>query len=171
MLFSSSGSCDPLHQRHRVALRHVIQVQALGSFGLDAHLVDFDSKQVGDPGAHLSGDGPDLRRGQDQRRIDVHDLVAGVLQLFHCQLQKDGRVGVLPARIAGRKEAADIARGNRAQQRVGYRVQQHVAVGVAGQPLGMVQRHPANAQRHARLECVRVLAKSDPCIHDLCGSP
>ena len=70
-----------------------------------------------------------------------------MLQLFQGQVEKDGRVGVFPARIAGREEAADIAGGDGAQQRVGNGVQQHVAVGVAGQALGVVKRQSANAQR------------------------
>ena len=40
--------------------------------------------------------------------------------------------------------------GNRAQQGIGNGVQQHVAVGVAGQALGMVERQTADAQRNAR---------------------
>ena len=41
-----------------------------------------------------------------------------------------------------------------AQQRVGNGVQQHVAVGVAGQALRVLQRESANAQRDARFERV-----------------
>ena len=124
-----------------------------------------DAEQVGDAGAHFAGDGRDFGRGQNQRGVDVDDAVAGVLQLFEREVEKDGGVGVFPARIAGRKEAADVARGHGAQQRVGNGVQQHVAVGVAGQALGVVQRHAADAQRHAGLEFVRVIAKSDACVH------
>jgi hypothetical protein len=35
----------------------------------------------------------------------------------------------------------------------------------------MVERKPANAQRHARLEDVRVIAKSDACFHSLRACP
>ena len=70
-------------------------------------------EQVGDAGAHLAGDGDDFGRGQNQRGVDVDDAVAGVLQLFHGQVEEDGRVGVLPARVAGREEAADVAGGDR----------------------------------------------------------
>ena len=83
-------------------------------------------------------------------------------QLFERQFEKNRRVGVLPARIARRKEAANVACRHRAQQRIGNRVQQHVAIRMSGQALGMFQRHSANSQRHAWLECVRVPAKSDP---------
>ena len=149
----------------------MVQVQALGSFGLDAHLVNVDAEQVGHPGAHFFGYGPDLWGIQDQGCIDVHDAVAGVLQFLHGEVQEDGGVSIFPARIAGRKEAADIARSHCAEQRVGNGVQQHVAIGVAGQPFRVLEGQPANAQGYVRLECVRVIAKSNACIHDLRGSP
>ena len=40
-------------------------------------------------------------------------------------------------------------------------MEQHVAVRVAGQALGVIQRHAADAQRDTPLEFVRVKAKSD----------
>ena len=54
-----------------------------------------------------------------------------------------------------------------AQQGVGDGVQQHVAVGVAGEALGVFERESADAQGDAWLEFVRVIAKSDACIHGL----
>ena len=97
--------------------------------------------------------------------------VAGVLQLFQSQVEKDGGVGVFPARIAGREKAANISRGHGAQQRVGNGVEQHVAVRVAGQSLGMINRHAAKAQGHTGLEFVRVVAKSDACVHHCRDAP
>ena len=88
-----------------------------------------------------------------------------MLELFEGQLDEDSGVGVLPAWIAWREKGPDVARGDGAQQRVSNGVQQHVAVGVPGQALGMVEQHAANAQRYARFERMRVPAKSDPCIH------
>ncbi len=111
--------------------------------------------------------GPIFGAVKNKRGIHIHDAKSGVLQLFDGEVEKDGGVGVFPARIARREEAADVAGGHGAQQRVGDGVQQHVAIGVTGKALGMVQCHAADAQRYARLECVRVPAKSDSCIHDL----
>ena len=51
-------------------------------------------------------------------------------------------VGALPLGIAGREVGSDIAGGNGAEQRVGERVQQDVAVGVAGEAAVMRQRTP-----------------------------
>ena len=48
--------------------------------------------------------------------------------------QEHGRVGVPPARVAGREVAADVAGADRAQERVGDGVQRHVGVGMAGEP-------------------------------------
>ena len=140
-------------------------MRPFGGFGFDAYLIDAQIEQVGDAGAHLVGDGRDFGRGQDQGGIDVDDAEAGVLQLLHGEVEEDGRVGVFPAGIAGREEAADVAGGDGAQQGVGDGVQQHVAVGVAGQALGVFERESADAQRHAFFEGVRVIAKSDACFH------
>ena len=117
-------------------------------------LEGFDIQQVGDTLAQFGGDGTDLGRGQDQRGVDVDDAVAGVLNLFQGKVEKDGGVGVLPAWIAGREEAADVAGGDCAEQRVGNGVQQHVAVGVAGEAFGMIDCQAADLERHAGLECV-----------------
>jgi hypothetical protein len=44
-------------------------------------------------------------------------------------------------------------------------VKEYVAVGVAGQALGVVQREAANAEQYARFEFVRVVTKADARIH------
>ena len=67
------------------------------------------------------------------------------------------------------KEEFSIIRTGRAQYRIADRMEQHIPIRVAGQALGMFQREPANAQLHARLECVRVVAKSDACVHVFCA--
>src|SRR5580658_5320411 len=104
--------------------------------------------------AKFGGDRGDLGRGQDQRGVYVYDAIADVLNFFESQVEKDGGVGVLPTRIARREEAADVAGGNSAEERVGNGVQQHVAVGVAGQAFGMIDGQAADLEWHARLECV-----------------
>jgi hypothetical protein len=58
------------------------------------------------------------------------------LQLFQSEVEEDGGVGVFPARVAGGKEAADVAGGDGAEQGVGDGVEQDVAVGVAGEAFG-----------------------------------
>src|SRR5579863_2951591 len=153
------------HQGDGVALGDVIETEAFGGFGLDADLVEVDVEEFGDPGAHVSGDGGNFGRGEDQGAIDVDDLVAGVLELFESELDEDAGVGVFPARIAGRKKGADVAGGDGAEKSVSDGVEEHVAVGVAGEALGMFDGHAADAQGDARLERMRVPAESDPCIH------
>ena len=87
------------------------------------------------------------------------------MQLFQSQVEEDGRIGVFPARVAGREEAADVSGGDGAEQGVSDGVQEYVAVGVAGEAFRVVERESADAQRHAGLECVGVKAKSDAYIH------
>ena len=68
-------------------------------------------------------------------------------------------------------ESYDVAGGHCAEQGVGDGVEQRVAVGVAGEALGVVERHAAHAQRHTGLELMRVIAKTDAYVclcHVLC---
>ena len=76
------GLDDALDQGYGVTLGHVIEVEALGGLGLDAHLVNAQAQQVGDAGAHLFNDGRDFGRGQDERGIDVDDAEAGDIGSF-----------------------------------------------------------------------------------------
>jgi hypothetical protein len=46
-------------------------------------------------------------------------------------------------------------------------MKQHIAIGVARQSLRVVKLEPANMQRYATLESMRVIAESDASIHDL----
>ncbi len=77
-------------------------------------------------------------------------LVAGGGDLFERRLQEDAGGRALPARIAGRKEGADIAGGDRAEQGVGDGVEEHVAVGVAGEAFGVLDGEAADDQRARR---------------------
>ena len=123
---------DALDHGDGVALGNVIEVQPLRGFGFDAHLVRAQAEQVGDAGAHLAGDGADFGADENQRGVDVHDAVASALQRIQGQAEEDGRVGVLPARVAGREKSADVAGGDGAEQGVGDGVQQHVADALLG---------------------------------------
>jgi hypothetical protein len=108
---------------------------------------------------------------EDQRRVEIDDAVAGVLDLFEGQVEEDRRVGVFPARVAGREEAADVPGRDGAEQRVGDGVQQHVAVGVAGEALGMLDVEAADAQGHSGGECVGIPAATDSQAHGLVPIP
>jgi hypothetical protein len=84
-----------------------------------------------------------------------------MLNLFEGQVKEDRGVGILPAWVAGREEAADVARRHGSQQGVGNGVQQHIAIGVTGQAFRVFERHAADAQRYAWFESVRVPAKAN----------
>ena len=60
---------------------------------------------------------------------------------------------------------AEIAGAERAQQRAGDRVQQHVAVGVAGQPAVVRDLDAAEAQRPPCGEPMRIEAQPHPRRH------
>ena len=140
LMLYAFGHDDALDEYDGVALGDVVEVEALGGFGLDADAVDGDAEEVGDAGAHFTCDGRDFWRGEDERGVDVDDAVAGVVELFQSQVEEDGGVGVFPARVARGEEAADVACGDGAEEGVGDGVEQDVAVGVAGEALGVVER-------------------------------
>jgi len=156
---------DALDEGDGMALGDVIEIEAFGGFGLDADLVEFDAEEVGDADAHFAGDGRDFGRGENEGGVDVYDAVAGVLEFFKGEIEEDGGVGVFPSRVVGREEGADVARGHCAEEGVGDGVEEDVAVGVAGEAFGVVEREAADAERNAGLEDVRVIAKSDANIH------
>src|SRR5271165_6702131 len=141
-------------QDNGVGLRDVIDVETFRSFGLDANIGWAHVQEFGDALAKFGGDGTDFWRGQDQRGVNIQNAITGVLNFFESQVEKDGGVGVFPAWIARRKEAADVSGGDGTKERVGYSVQQNVAVGVAGQALRMIDGKAADLERHTRFERV-----------------
>src|SRR5207237_2826828 len=64
--------------------------------------------------------------------------------------------------LARRKERADVAEAGRAEDGVGERVGDHVAVRVSRETAGMVEADAAEHERHAVLERVRIDAGADP---------
>ena len=71
------------------------------------------------------------------------------------------RVGAGELRVVGREERADVLEPGGSEQRVGERVREHVAVGVAREPARMLDPDAAEHERHAVLERVRVEARAD----------
>jgi len=106
MLFSSSGSCMRSTRAMAWHWAYVVQVEAFGGFGLDADLVMSMPEQVGYPGAHFAGNGNDLGCNQHQRGVNVHDAVAGALQLYESQIKEDG--GVRRLSSVGRREGRKL---------------------------------------------------------------
>ena len=75
------------------------------------------------------------------------------------QQRRAVRPGV--ARIAVRKQLADVPQRRRTQQSIHHRVGQHVRVGVPQQPLLKGHRHTAQHQGAARYQPVYVIAVSN----------
>ena len=63
--------------------------------------------------------------------------------------------------VAGREERADVAEPCGAEDRVGERVSDHVAVGVPGEAFGMLEANAGEHERDALRERVRVDADAD----------
>lgn len=122
-------------------------------------------EQVGDAVAEVGGYGADFGSGEHEGGVHIDDAVAGVLNFFEGEVEEDGGIGVFPARVAGRKETADVAGGDGAEQGVGDGVQEHVAVGVSGESFGVGDGEAADFEGHSGLECVRVPAVANAYAH------
>src|SRR5205085_11457430 len=72
-----------------------------------------------------------------------------------------GGIGILPARIEGRKVLADVAGAARAQDRVGQGVQNGVGVGVPGQAAAIADANAAEDQRTRVVERMDVNSLPD----------
>ena len=84
--------------------------------------------------AHRGDVRRELRRLRDDRRVDVADRVATLARQRRDVAQQRAAVGALPARIGVREVRAEVAQRERAEERVADRVQQHVGIGMAGEP-------------------------------------
>src|SRR5262249_22067062 len=75
--------------------------------------------------------------------------------------QELDRVGAGERRILRREQRADVLHAGRAENRVGQRMREDVAVGVPRQPARMLDAHAAEHQRDAVLQRVCVEAGTD----------
>jgi hypothetical protein len=141
--------------------RSIVRPHALGSLGFHAHAICRDPQQF----THVGPNGGSVRANfgcrHNQGRIHIDDSIASRSHSLDCLRQETSRVGALPARVRGRKQRANIGGGDPAQQGVRDGVQEHVPVRVPAQPLRIRQGKPANLQRNAALEFVRIPAVAD----------
>ncbi len=103
----------------------------------------------------------DLWFSQDQRAVDIADLVAGFVDQSQRFFHEEHRIGALPLGIARRKVGSDVTGGDGTEQSVGQGMQQDIAIGVAGEAAGVRQRDAPDLQRDAGPELVRVPAEAD----------
>ena len=96
-----------------------------------------------------------------QHAVGVDEHEAGLAHLAVGLGQQLERVGAAVALVVGGEERPDVGEPRGAEQGVGERVGDHVAVGVAREPARVVDRDPAEDERHAGVERVRVDPEAD----------
>ncbi len=148
------GQLDLFQQGHDMRHGGAVLRQSLGGLALDRDTAHIQREQVRQALPHLAGDGHDLGPVHDQHAVDVDDLVPGQRDLFHRCLQKQRRFGTLPSFVGRWEKCADVPGTDRSQQGVRHGVQQKVAVGVAGQPLGMVDLQTTDHKGNAGMKGV-----------------
>src|SRR2546425_5739305 len=136
----------------------VIGTHPLRSLGLQSDRMLRDFQQLGDASADCSSMWADFGLSKDQRGVHVRDGVAGSAYAVQSLLQKDDRIGAFPLKIRRREKRADVRGGDSAEQSVSGGVQEDVSVRVATQPFVVRQSHPADLERNAGFEFVRVPA-------------
>jgi hypothetical protein len=139
---------------------------SLTALRLHADRLDRQLKQCGKVETHLLFGGTEARPLEVHRAVYVYGQPAAAAQLGG--RGKDELAGISTA-IGGlgvRKPRADVAQAQAAQQRVGQRVQQHVAVGVGNNAEVCLDDHSANAQGPAAAACqgVTIGSNADPTL-------
>ena len=107
----------------------------------------------------------------DEDDVGVREPPAFHSHLLPGPREEPQRVGARERGVAGGEERADVLESGGPEQRVGERVREDVAVGVAGQPARMLDLHPAEHEGHAVLERVRVEARADAVLRHERGPP
>lgn len=105
--------------------------------------------------------GADLGSLQDEGGIQVGDCVVCGFYAGEGFLKKDGRVGILPLRVGGWKEGADIRAGNGSEERVGDGVEKNVAVGMASEAVSVGQGDATDLEGDGGFEFVGVPTVAD----------
>ena len=91
-----------------------------------------DAGDLGDARAHGVAVRADARRLAHHGDVEMRDPPAARAHALDRERQEPVGGGAAPLRIAGRKVHADVAVGERAEDRVDQRVQHDVGVGMAG---------------------------------------
>ena len=105
--------------------------------------------------------GTDFGSEKDEGGIQVDDCVTCGFYAGEGFLKKDGGVGILPLRVGGWKERADVGAGDGSEERVGDGVEENVAVGMASETVSVGQGDAADSERDGGLEFVGVPTVAD----------
>ena len=103
----------------------------------------------------------DARLLTDHDAVGADELVPGRSHLPVRLGEKHERVRAAVALVVGREQRADVGEARCAEQRIGQRVGDDVAVGVADETSGMVDRDTPEDERDAVAERVCVDAEAD----------
>src|ERR1700754_4218961 len=107
------------------------KTEPLAGGGFHRHPRQIQPSDFRDPRAHGIAMLTDLRPLADQRHVEMGDASAARGDAIDRVFQKLMRGGALPLRIAGRKMRADIAIGQRAEDRIDQRMQADIAIGMS----------------------------------------
>lgn len=122
-------------------------VQPLAGLALDVHACQRNSQQAGqvppDPPARRR----DPRRLENHGRIEVGHCPAAGPGTSHGVTDEPGRVGIGPATVAVGKESAQVGTAQGAEDSIGYRVQQSIAIGVGHHAARVANTHAPDDQR------------------------
>src|SRR6185437_9601398 len=137
------------------------EAQLLGRGGLHADPADLAAEVSGEVFPHRLRVWPDLRRLGDHRDIRIAQRVT-MLHHQRCRVAQElAAVRIAPARIGGRKMPADVAQGQRTENRIAQGVDHHVAVGMRNHAPAMRHAHAADDDMVARAEGVYVKPATD----------
>lgn len=148
----------------REALPATGEAEPIGRRSANRDPLGVDADGTGKSPPHLVSVRRDRRLLADEDAVGVRELVPGARNLVvRAAKEVDGRRAA-PRRIARREERSDVAEARRPEEGVDERVGEHVAVGVPGEPAGMLDADAAENERHAVGESVRVEAEADPVV-------
>uniref|UniRef100_E6QHF0 Uncharacterized protein n=1 Tax=mine drainage metagenome TaxID=410659 RepID=E6QHF0_9ZZZZ len=161
----ASEAFDEGNRFGRDAFPPPCEPEVLGGLGLDVDGLPTQPEVRCDPLDHERNMGRHFRRLGHDRRVDVHDPVARFGEETAYFPQDDPAVDVLELLVGVGKMPADVAQCRCADQRVANRMQQHVRIGVAHEPLPEGNLHAADDQLAPRNE--RMHVESLPYSHVL----
>src|SRR5690606_31432417 len=159
---ADSGADQQHHRQGGDAFAAAGETQALAGGGLDRNGAGPDAQIGRQMRAHGLGMRADLRPFADHSDVGIADRPGTLAGQGGAVAQELPAVGILPARIRRWEMPADVAQGQRAQDRIAQGMDDHVAVGVRQHAALVGDPHAAQHRVIAVAEGMHVIALSDP---------